>query len=140
MASAGSHSLDGGAGNDSLNYSGTSLDTLSGGDGNDTIGLYGSGTGNTVNAGNGDDRTFFGLAAGQNDTIDGGAGNDTVVFLSRSTTNIVSEQTNGSGVTTIVFDAGGGGQTVFVQNVEFLRFTSDNSSQGPNPPTPFPTI
>jgi hypothetical protein len=52
------------------------------------------------------------------------------------TTDIQSESTNGGGVTTIVFKASGGGQTVFVQNVEQLTFADGVQT---NPPG-FPTI
>ena len=80
---------------------------------------------NTVNGGNDNDTIYFAFNSGQNDTLDGGAGsNDKVIFQGKATTNIVSNSTDVSGVTKILFDAGSGGQTVFVQNVETLQFTN----------------
>ena len=100
-------SVTGGAGADSIDLAGTSVDlAITGGEGDDTIGL-GSGD-NTVDGGIGDDRIE---TSGGTDTITGGEGIDTVVVSgnfdpANFSGNVLSQ--NGtktlSGVETVEFD------------------------------------
>ncbi len=128
---SGHYTLDGGDGNDLLNFSGSASSLIEGGNGNDTVAIFGSGA-SSLDGGVGDDKFVYTASAGTNDTIDGGAGSDTVSFQGKSWTNdVASETTDGSGVTTIVFTPGSGGNTVFVQNVEQLNFTDKTQSPPP---------
>ncbi len=57
--------MDGGDGNDLLNYSGSSSSTIEGGNGNDTIAIFGSGA-SSLDGGAGNDKFIFTPSAGKN--------------------------------------------------------------------------
>ena len=101
-------------------YGGTGADTLSGGDGNDLL-VAGTGAGQSLSGGAGDDTVEFQLHSASGMTIDGGDGNDVLKLrMGRSTNDIASQNTVG-GVTTITFNDG---TVVNFQSVETVHFTS----------------
>jgi hypothetical protein len=73
--------------------------------------------------------------AGTPNSVDGVTGSATIAFIGKHQADIVSEST-ASGLTTITFSAGSGGQTLNFKNVASLSFTGDSSTQTP----PYPTI
>ena len=59
------------------------------------------------------------------------------MFQGKQKSDVVGESTTG-GVTTIMFGASSGGQTVFVQNIETLQFQNGDQLHPPFPNVPPP--
>jgi len=131
--------MQGGAGNDYMYDGGNGNVSMTGGGGDNTFFTFGadtvndagggadtiwsSGTGDQLLVGGDGGNTFQMLSHFGNDTITGGAGNDAAGFKDRTTGDILHENTSG-GVTTLVFDNGGGAtQTFTISNVETLYFS-----------------
>ena len=117
----GNVSMTGGGGDNTFFTYGADTVNDAGGTGSDTI--WSQGTGDQSLVGGDGGNTFQMLSHFGNDTITGGAGDDAAGFKDRTTGDILSENTSG-GVTTLVFDNGGGQtQTFTISGVETLYFS-----------------
>lgn len=87
--------------------------------------MLGTGAGESISGGAGDDTVEFQIGSASGQTIDGGDGTDVLSFDGRSTNDIASENTVG-GVTTLTFNDG---TVVNFQNVETVHFTNGGGDE-----------